>query len=82
MNTWIVGNQPVGHFKRSYQTDAIVTNAKIIGEITFFMKGRIMAGQATLQLEAKDFKWLTKDEIQPLVHPKYWKAIHDMLPER
>jgi large subunit ribosomal protein L46 len=88
MNMWIVGNQPIGHFKRPYSSDAVKANDKghpAVGDMTFFMKGRIMAGQANLsnnKLGAKDFRWLSKDEIQLLVHPKYWKAIHDMLPDR
>jgi large subunit ribosomal protein L46 len=88
MNTWIVGNHPTGHFKRPYSDEQVKTNDRghvLKGDMVFFMKGRIMAGQANLTdnlLGAKDFKWLTKEEIHPIVHQKYWKAIQDMLPER
>jgi large subunit ribosomal protein L46 len=88
MNTWIVGNQPIGHWKRSYAEDQIQTNSKghrVTGEMTFFMKGRIMAGQANIENNtsgATDFRWLTKDEVKPLVTRGYWSAIQDILPER
>jgi large subunit ribosomal protein L46 len=88
MNTWIIGNQPIGYWKRSLAEDQIKTNDMghhVAGEMTFFMKGRIMAGQANLEnnpLGATDFKWLTKDEIKQLVISGYWSAIQDILPER
>jgi large subunit ribosomal protein L46 len=88
MNTWIIGNQPIGYWKRSLAEDQIQTNDKghhVAGEMTFFMKARIMAGQANLEnnaLGATDFKWVTKDEIKPLVISGYWSAIQDILPER
>jgi large subunit ribosomal protein L46 len=88
MNSWIVGNHPVGHFKLPYSEQQVKLNDQGHhqgGDIVFFMKGRILAGQANLiqnSLGAKDFKWLTKEEIQPIVRPKYWKSIQDVLPER
>jgi large subunit ribosomal protein L46 len=88
MNSWIVGNHPIGHLKRPYSEDRVKLNDNghlQKGDMIFFMKGRIMAGQANLsqnQLGATDFKWLSKEEIQPMVHPKYWRSIQDMLPER
>jgi large subunit ribosomal protein L46 len=88
MNTWIVGNHPVGHFKRNYAEHRIKVDDRglvIKSDMVFFMKGRIMAGQANLTnslLGAKDFKWLTKEEIQPIVHKRYWSVIQDILPER
>ncbi|KAL9051109.1 MAG: hypothetical protein Q9162_006233 [Coniocarpon cinnabarinum] len=87
MNTWLVGHVPIGHFVQDYykpheekQEDTIQ-----LGQKTFFMKGRIMAGQADLganQLALTDFKWLTKEEIRQLVSPKYWSMTEDMLTER
>lgn len=88
MHTWILSNHPVGHLKRPYSEADIKTNDAghlVSGELVFFMKGRIMAGQADLQnnlLGAKDFKWLAKEEIQPLVHRKYWSAVENLLPAR
>lgn len=51
---------------------------------TFFMKARIMAGQADTSsaAEAEDFKWLAKDEIQKLFHPAYWSRVKNMLVEQ
>ena len=88
MNSWIVGNHPIGHFKRYFSEEQVRLNDQghhQAGEMVFFMKGRILAGQANLiqnSLGAIDFKWLAKEEIQAMVHPKYWKSIQDMLPER
>jgi large subunit ribosomal protein L46 len=55
------------------------------GEKVFFMKARIMAGQADVSKNAfgdQAFQWLTKSEIQGLVAPKYWSSIRNMLMER
>ena len=54
-------------------------------EKTFFMKARIMAGQANIKdnkLEVADFQWLAKDEIEKAVSPNYWSAVRNMLAER
>lgn len=54
-------------------------------EKTFFMKARIMAGQANItdnKLEVADFRWLAKEEIEKVVTPNYWSAVQDMLAER
>ncbi|KAF2862409.1 homoserine O-acetyltransferase [Piedraia hortae CBS 480.64] len=55
------------------------------GEKVFFMKARILAGQADLsanQLGATDLQWLTKEEIAQRVKPGYWASVRNMLPER
>jgi len=86
MNTWIVGNSPVGYFE--YVRGKPITNSKGVnelGEKTFFMKARILAGQANLEKSAlglKDFKWLAKEEIEKTVTDRYWSAVRNMLPER
>jgi len=66
MNTWIIGHAPVGHYvyPAFYNEDSTL---KVQGDKTFFMKGRIMAGQANLegnQYGLKDFKWLTKERFK------------------
>lgn len=39
-----------------------------------------MAGQVRPDKEkAKDFAWLTKQEIEPLVTKHYWEGVKDML---
>ena len=87
MNTFMVGYHPVGHY--SYKnvkpkTDE-TTGITLAGEKTFFMKGRIMAGQADLSANVqnlKDFKWLAKEEISKYVLPQYYASIKNMLAER
>lgn len=87
MNTWIVGNAPVGHY--TFDFLKVIENqerkTKELGEKTWFMKARIMAGQANLAANRfgyEDFKWLTKEEIQKLVTARYWKFCEDMLGDR
>ena len=86
MNTWIVGNVPIGHHQHHY-SKALDTGSGLteLGLKTFFMKARIMAGQANLKdnaLGLTDFKWLAKEEIEKIVHGKYWCSIRNMLAER
>jgi large subunit ribosomal protein L46 len=78
MNTWFVGNVPIGHLVHNYQKDV---EGKI-GEKVFFMKARIMAGQANLRDNKhglEDFLWLTKEEVGEVVEKKYWEAVKHML---
>lgn len=87
MNTWMVGFHPAGHHAFNYReaTTDQATGAQIHGEKTFFLKSRIMAGQADLSaspLNLKDFKWLAKDEISKHVHPQYYSSIKNMLADR
>jgi large subunit ribosomal protein L46 len=88
MNTWLVGNQPIGHAKLPYSAELVKINEEghvEKGDMIFFMKGRIMAGQADItqnRLGVADFSWLAREEIQPLVSTEYWKAVERMLPER
>lgn len=88
MNTWIVGNTAIGHYNINFKQPREVSereHAYELGEKTFFVKGRIMAGQADLTnniLGFTDFKWLAKDEIQKLVTERYWSRTQDMLSER
>jgi large subunit ribosomal protein L46 len=86
MNTWFVGNAPVGmhhrQLPRNNGTDAV---PEVLGDKVFFMKARIAAGQADLvanKLGWQDFRWLAKSEIEGVVHPQYWKDIRRMLPRR
>ena len=87
MNTWVVGNIPIGHQIYNY-SQAIVNEEKgavLRGEKIFFMKARILAGQANLEdnrFGLEDFQWLTKEEIQTTFHPRNWNAIKTILPER
>lgn len=86
MNTWFVGYHPIGHYSHIFETPRKdETGQELAGEKTFFMKSRIMAGQADLtnnQLGLEDFKWLSKDEIQHVVPLDYYLSIRNMLSER
>lgn len=91
MNTWFVGNHPVGHYTRGMKAIEDKKDAKsnveetAEEEKTFFMKARIMAGQAdpkTSETDITDFKWLAKEEIEKTVSPGYWSKVKNMLVEQ
>ena len=87
MNTWVVGNIPLGHYIHNYGTAAELKDKSedLKGEKFFFMKGRIMAGQANLvdnKLGLTDFQWLAKDEMQKTLAPRDWNAVKNILSER
>lgn len=87
MNTWVVANIPLGHFVRKYTKPTVEKDKsqEIKGVKFFFMKGRIMAGQADLKDNKHgltDFQWLAKDEIQKVLLPKDWNAVKNILAER
>lgn len=87
MNTWVVGNAPIGFYE--YHRPKAITNGESqiqeLGEKVFFMKARIMAGQADLsnnEFGNTEFKWLPKEEVEKLVTPRYWSSVKNMLTER
>ncbi|KAF2751101.1 hypothetical protein M011DRAFT_473619 [Sporormia fimetaria CBS 119925] len=87
MNTWLVGHTPIGHYQYDYPTEVRSSspNPSELGFKTFFLKVRIMAGQANLQgnpLGLTDFQWLAKEEVQQTVDSHYWRQIKNMLAER
>ena len=87
MNTWVVGNVPVGHYRFNFprHVSRQSENAEELGEKVFFMKARIMAGQANLAQNAfgdTDFQWLSKEEIESFVTSQYWASIRNMLGDR
>ena len=85
MNTWIVGNTPIGHYVLNYARAQKDLGAELRGEKIFFMKARIMAGQANLEdnkVGVEDFQWLSKEEIQNTFDPQHWNAVKKILPER
>lgn len=84
MNTWLVGRVPVAHYVKQPEFNEDTT-IKARGEKTFFLKGRIMAGQADLTgnpLGYKDFNWLTKDELKEKFPAAYFRAIKNMMADR
>lgn len=90
MNTWIIGHVPIGHHTlppRLSKTTLENPTPQIQspGSKTFFMKGRIMAGQADLAENAfglTDYKWLTKEEVRKHVSTRYWSYVQNMLADR
>lgn len=84
MNTWIVGRVPVAYFEKkpSYKEDGTLA---VKGDKIFFLKGRIMAGQADLKgnkLGLKDFNWLTKEELQEKLPEHYYRQVRGMMVDR
>lgn len=56
-----------------------------LGEKIFYMKARIMAGQADLKgnkFGLEDFVWLAKDEIQGKVEKNVWNRVKNILLSR
>ncbi|OOF98392.1 hypothetical protein ASPCADRAFT_205626 [Aspergillus carbonarius ITEM 5010] len=86
MNTWMVGYHPVGHYVYNVRNPNKLANGEgPAGEKVFFLKSRIMAGQADLTGNTQnltDFKWLAKEEISKYVRPHYYASIKNMLAER
>lgn len=85
MNTWIIGHAPVGWHTWNYTSPTKEQDAgrERIGEKTFFMKGRILAGIPNLKenrLDWQDYQWLARDELKAVVNPSYWGSIKNMLP--
>ena len=82
MNTWMVGYHPVGHHVKTYRRP---TDTGLQGAKTFFMKGRIMGGQADLSgnnQALQDFRWLSKEEIGQHVVDHYYSSVKNMLADR
>ena len=78
----------MGHIPMPYSSSAVSVNERghtVKGDMVFFMKGRIMAGRVDLSnaiLGYKDYRWLAKEEIQDVVHRRYWSWIRNILSER
>ncbi|KAK3333213.1 39S mitochondrial ribosomal protein L46-domain-containing protein [Cercophora scortea] len=85
MNTWIVGRVPVAHHVRDPVVGADGKEAPRSGEKVFFLKGRIMAGQADLKGNRHgltDFKWLTQDELRTELPADYFRSVRNMFADR
>lgn len=82
MNTWFVGNVPIGHYQYEFPKEYANPDRKYIGKKVFFMKCRILAGQADLEnntRDLEDFMWLTKEEIKEQVSGNYYGNVRHML---
>jgi large subunit ribosomal protein L46 len=94
MNTWFVGNVPIGHHKYNYPSpvapDPKLPHEKqepvpILGREIFFMKARILAGQVDLTNNKhgfNDFAWVTKEELKKVVGKEYYISNMNMLASR
>lgn len=85
MNTWIVGRVPIAHHVVEPVLDKDSSTIKVKGSKTFFLKGRIMAGQADIKdnkLGVSDFKWLTQEELKEQLPAAYYRSIRNTLAER
>jgi len=75
MDAWIVGRTPAGVYKPLTEL-----SQDALEHVVFFFKGHILAGQARTEGKTvKDFAWLTKQEIEPLVEKHYWEAVKNIL---
>lgn len=89
MNTWRIGRVPVGHLIRYpkgplAEARSLAAEGKA-GDKMFFLRGRILAGQAKLNKNKfgyKDYRWLCKDEIQDTASSWYWSNVKNMLADR
>ncbi|CAJ0553663.1 Ff.00g121750.m01.CDS01 [Fusarium sp. VM40] len=84
MNTWLVSRVPVAHVvsRPKISAEGVVEKK---GEKTFFVKGRIMAGQADLKdnpFGYTEFKWLTREELEKELPKAYWKGVRNMMTDR
>ncbi|KAK3635806.1 hypothetical protein LTR56_014512 [Elasticomyces elasticus] len=55
------------------------------GEKVFFMKGRMLSGQADLsknEYKDQEFRWLAREEVEEVVTGGYWRSVRGMLAER
>ncbi|KAL3419162.1 50s ribosomal subunit l30 [Phlyctema vagabunda] len=85
MNTWVVGHAPITHFIRQPFFKTAKSDFERAGEKTFFLKGRIMAGQADLKnnvFGVQDFRWLTKQELEKRLGDGFYSSIKNALEER
>ena len=88
MNTWIVGRVPVAHLIKDHgyaEGEDPRTAPEKKGEKIFFLKGRIMAGQADLSANTQgvtDFKWLTKEELNGTLPHEYYVGVRNMFEYR
>jgi large subunit ribosomal protein L46 len=83
MNTWIIGHAPAGyHINQPFYVDSKLSRP---GVRTFFMRARIMAGQANIKenlFGINDFKWLTKQEVEEHVSARYFSWVKNMMHDR
>lgn len=87
MNTWVVGKVPIGHATFNYPQPIInkEQGSQRLGEKTFFMKARIMAGKPILdgnKYGILDYQWLAKEEMKEVLGPFLWSAVKNSIADR
>ena len=93
MNTWVVAPHPIGHHVHHDRDSAESPNTQNnsaslekIGTKHFFIKGRVLAGQAEVIPKnfsgVDDYRWLCKEEIRDTVGNGYWSSVKNMLTEQ
>lgn len=88
MNVWMVGRHPIAVEQRepTYRKDETSPDGQTLkqrGCNTFYLKGRIMAGQADLENNphgVTDFKWLTREELEEHLQPGLFSSVENTLP--
>ncbi|RCI16278.1 hypothetical protein L249_2176 [Ophiocordyceps polyrhachis-furcata BCC 54312] len=84
MNIWLVGRVPIAHLVSPPVLAADGTVQKKTRK-TFFLKARIMAGQADLSgnpLGFTQFRWLTREELVETLSAEYFRGVRNMMPDR
>lgn len=82
MNTWFVGNVPIGHYVHEHGKRHVPRTDGKRGEKVFFMKARIMTGQADLKSNLfglDDFAWATKEEVHDIAGSHYYYDVRNLL---
>ncbi|KAJ5497378.1 hypothetical protein N7463_009365 [Penicillium fimorum] len=85
MNTWMVGFHPIGWHSFNPRRSKKTGEIEAPGSKIFFLKSRMMAGQADLSVntqDLKDFKWLAKEELAQYLNTQYYSNIKNMLADR
>lgn len=91
MNTWMVGRAPVAYEHREpvytggREGEEGERRIKTYGRDVFYLRARIMAGQADLadnKLGITDFKWLTKDELAGTLSQQTLHSVMKSMPAR
>ncbi|KAK7207749.1 39S mitochondrial ribosomal protein L46-domain-containing protein [Myxozyma melibiosi] len=72
MNVFFVSETPALYYKKFYKEDETYNGAKI-----FYLKSRIFNGMFKPQRGSQitDYAWVTKEEIESFVSPRYWTII-------
>lgn len=85
MNTWFVGRHPVAyeHWDPVFKGDKDNKEIAKRGLDVFYLRARIMAGQADLtnnEANTDAFKWLTREELQEHIHPTTFSVVEQTMP--